>query len=157
MPVLDPRSVVYRRFSPSRLMTGLAAVGMGIGIPVVILGPGHVDTTGVLAVGAGLVAAGVGLSLVLRPRADWCARCRRPLEPTGLRLEPGSVAPATAALKAGDVAHALRVAGPPVARGKWVTVWYCPACRSTALWKAGGEPVVVSGGEALVDAVLGKR
>jgi hypothetical protein len=158
MPADDPRRLVYRRFSPARLVTGLAAVGIGAGIQVVA-GPwrGHVSARGLLAMGLGLIAAAIGLTLVLRPRADFCARCAVRLIPNGLRLPPGAITQAAAALRAGDPSEALRAAGDPSPDGKWVTFWSCPQCRSTIVWGSGAERVVATGGEALVAALTRSR
>lgn len=158
MSALDPRRTIYRRFSLNRLVTGLAAVAIGVGIQVVA-GPwhGHVSAKSLLAMALGLVGAGIGLTLVLRPRADFCGRCDVQLVPNGLRLRPDGIVRATAALRQGDAAHALREAGEPVPDGKWLTIWYCPRCRSTVIWGDGSERVVASGGEGIVAAVTGRR
>ncbi|HSM91718.1 MAG TPA: hypothetical protein VLT47_02465 [Anaeromyxobacteraceae bacterium] len=158
MPVLDPRRVLYRRFSPARLVTGLAAVALGAGIQVVE-GPwrGHVSADGVVAMVLGLIAGAIGVTLVLRPRADFCARCAVRLVPDGLRLAPDAIPRAAAALQAGDAEHALRLAGQPRPDGTWVTVWYCPQCRSTVVWGSGTGRAIATGGEAIVQAVMDAR
>jgi hypothetical protein len=107
--------------------------------------------------GIGLTAAAIGLTLVLRPRADFCARCAIRLIPNGLRLTRSGSARAAAALRAGDPAEALRAAGEASPDGKWVTVWYCPECRDTIVWGSGAERVVATGGEAIVAVVASRR
>ena len=159
MGLLAPGAVVVRRFSPAKLVTGLAAVAVSVGILVVVLGPshGHVSIDGFLAMAASGVAGAVGLRVALRPTADFCVRCARRLEPTGLRLAPEGLAEATGALLHGDIETAARVAGQAAPQGTWVTVWFCPECRKTLVWLGSGKRIVVADGAALVAALPGKR
>jgi hypothetical protein len=155
MPSGDPRRLVVRKFSSAKLATGAVAVAVAVGVVVVFSGFRKVLAWEVFFVP---LAGAVGLSLVVWPVVDACASCNRRLEFTVVRFTPDRLRDATSMLRSGDVDAALKAADGDAAEGKaWLTLHFCPECRSTAVWKGAGERLVLAGpGAARIVERFGK-